>query len=262
MPKLALKELRELVQAEADQMIAVATGGPSIDTVKAVYRKRRARIGQLCQQLGFEDPNPHGELWDWYGRWSSGDLPSYQSRREYVRGLLKPLLDTIDGTGTQLGSDLPGADLTSWELVDAQISRLRTRLATCDGPEDSQAIGLLCRDIFVSLADAAHEPAAHGPADSSAVDRLNAVVEVAGGGSTNAGLRKLLKATVDFANKVQHQRTATSKKAGICAEATVAAVHLVRRLTQDESGPLDGETNADLSWPPAPPPPPDDEVPF
>lgn len=262
MPKSPLEELRELVQAEADQMTSVATGGPPIDTVKAVYRKRRARIANLCKQLRFDDPNPHGDLWDWYGRWSSGDLPTYQSRREYVRGLLKPLLDAIDGMGTQLGSDLSGADLAGWELVESQIGRLRTRLAACDGPEDSQAVGLLCRDILVSLADAAYDPANHGPAGNSAVDRLNVVIDAAGAGSTNAGLRKLLKATVDFTNKVQHQRTATPRKAGICAEATVAAVHLVRRLTRDDPSPLEGEPATDLSWPPTPPPPQDDDVPF
>jgi hypothetical protein len=60
---------------------------------------------------------------------------------------------------------------------DGQVAQLRRRLAVGRSPEDSQAVGLLCRDIMVTLADACHDPAKHGDVGASAVDRLNAVVD-------------------------------------------------------------------------------------
>jgi hypothetical protein len=30
---------------------------------------------------------PYRDLWEWYGRWSSGEMPSWQSRRNLVNGL-------------------------------------------------------------------------------------------------------------------------------------------------------------------------------
>lgn len=265
MPNSLLAELREMVRAEADQMTDVATGGPRIDDVKDVYRQRRERIAKLCSQLGLPDQNPHDELWDWYHHWSTGSgLGTYNSRRVYVRGLVKPLLDAIDTLESQpLGTGLPDVELTGWDAVRSQVDLLKQRVASCDGTDDSQAVALLCRELFITLAESAYRPELHGPTSNSAVDKLNLVIEAEADGSSNRALRKLLKATVDYANKVQHQRTATPKKAGICAEATIAGVHLIRRLTEDEGEPSRDVTD-DLNWPPAPTPPPpsDDDVPF
>jgi len=121
--------------------------------------------------------------------------------------------------------------VTGWAAVDGQVAQLRRRLAVGRSPEDSQAVGLLCRDIMVTLADACHDPAKHGDVGASAVDRLNAVVDCLAPGEENQRLRKLLKATIDYANVVQHRRQGTLVEAGIVAEAAVAAVNLVRRLT-------------------------------
>lgn len=89
---------------------------------------------------------------------------------------------------------------------------------------------MLCRDILISLGQAAHDPAEHGEVGESAVDRLNAVVDAYSPGESNQKLRKLLKATFDYANVVQHQRPGAMHEAGICAEATVAATQIIRRL--------------------------------
>ena len=85
--------------------------------------------------------------------------------------------------------------------------------------------------VFTLETDACHDPAKHGDVGASAVDRLNAVVDCLAPGEENQRLRKLLKATIDYANVVQHRRQGTLVEAGIVAEAAVAAVNLVRRLT-------------------------------
>lgn len=229
MPTL-LEELRSLIEAEMDQMTSVATGGPSIKYVDGEYRERRKRIRSLLGDLGLEDPNPHVDLWAWYGKWSR-DLKTYQARRDHIREMFNPLLKSIEDLQTQpLGSGLPEAETTGWDAVDGQVAQLRIRLAKSETSEDFQAIGLLCRDILISLGEAAHDPAEHGEVGESGVDRLNAVVDAYSPGESNQKLRKLLKATFDYANVVQHQRTGAMHEAGICAEATVAATQIIRRL--------------------------------
>lgn len=93
----------------------------------------------------------------------------------------------------RVGSELPDSEVTGWAAVDGQVAQLRRRLAVGRTSEDGQAVGLLCRDIMVTLADACHNPAAHGDVGASAVDRLNAVVDYLAPGEENQRLRKLLK---------------------------------------------------------------------
>lgn len=114
--------------------------------------------------------------------------------------------------------------MTGWPAVDAQVAQLRIRLASAATPEDHQAVGLLCRDLMISLAQAAYDGGILGDVGSSAVDQLYAVVDHHAGGHENEKLRRLLKTTIDFANVVQHRRGVSRREAGLVAEATVAAV--------------------------------------
>jgi hypothetical protein len=86
----------ELVGAQRNLMVSVATGGADIRAVNHDFMRRREEIRAYLDALGLEDPNPFRDLWDWYGKWSSGDLPSYQSRRTYLRELYGPLLQQLE----------------------------------------------------------------------------------------------------------------------------------------------------------------------
>ncbi len=229
-PRSLVDRLRPLVDQELNLMTAVATGGTGIDFVNYEYTQQRAQIRELLEKLGLEDPNPYTDLWVWYGKWSR-DLPSYQSRRAYLRRLYAPLYAAMEGLQRErVGSELPGSEVTGWAAVDGQVAQLRRRLAVGKTSEDVQAVGLLCRDIIVTLADACHDQTVYGNVGESAVDRLNAAVDHIAPGEENQRLRKLLKATLDYANVVQHRRQGTLVEAGVVAEATVAAVNLMRRL--------------------------------
>ena len=76
-------------------MTAVATGGPRIEDAQEDDRARRQQIREALRRAGLEDPNPHGDLWEWYGYWSQ-QLPTYMSRRLHVRELYQPLLDALE----------------------------------------------------------------------------------------------------------------------------------------------------------------------
>src|SRR5450759_198914 len=135
------KDLIVDLEAQRELMIAVATGGPRIDSVNDEYRLRRDRIISALSERKFEDLNPYNDLWKWYGKWSSGDLPTYQSRRAHVSDLYAPLIDALkkprsDGLLAPLGPP------TGWSRVDRGIDAVRERLATATNEEEFQTVGL------------------------------------------------------------------------------------------------------------------------
>jgi len=44
--------------------------------VNGEYKTRLEKIKAALQVRNLRDPNPYSDLWSWYGKWSSGDLPS------------------------------------------------------------------------------------------------------------------------------------------------------------------------------------------
>jgi hypothetical protein len=150
--------------------------------------------------------------------------------------MYEPLYAQLDSLAEKdVGTRLEEEDRTGWERVDDQIVQLRQRYRVALTVEDFQAVGLLCRDVFVSLAEAIFDAARHtaeGEEAPTAIrDQLFAVIEHEAAGAANRELRALQKAAIDYANKVQHDRSATRDQARVVAEATIAAVNVVRALT-------------------------------
>ena len=82
------KELINALEFLKNTMIAVATGGPRINEIDDRYMQVLADVAEELTQRGIENPIVYGSLWDWYGRWSSGDLPTYQSRRVFIGDII------------------------------------------------------------------------------------------------------------------------------------------------------------------------------
>ncbi len=96
------EDLIKRIEAQRNLMIAVATGGPRIQTVNTEYQEQREGLAAMLADLDIPDPNPFSDLWAWYGKWSSGDLPSYQSRRRFISELYEPLISQLKrGTPTK-----------------------------------------------------------------------------------------------------------------------------------------------------------------
>ena len=226
------KELLAEIEAQRSLMIAVATGGPRIQSVDREYKERRARIQKMLQTMKVDEPNPFADLWTWYGKWSSGDLPSYQSRRQFVLGLYAPLIDQLNGRTPPKSSGIFAAP-TGWAKVDRTVSEIRQRLAAASTEEQFQAVGLLCREALISLAQTVFEPNRHPILDNVAVSKTDAkrmleaylAVELAGG--ENKIARQHARAALDLTNELQHKRTAAFRQAALCAESTAAVVNLI-----------------------------------
>lgn len=239
------EELIQDLEQQKALIISVSTGGPRIQTVNEQYKDRCQRIRSALRERGLEDPNPHSDLWEWYGKWSSGDLPTYQSRRQYVAEMYSSLLERLR-RGTGSGMPVLSIEPTGWIRLDRNVDMVRRQLAEANNEEQFQTVGLLCREAFISLAQAVYDPARHPPVDGTVPSKTDAkrmlecyiAVELAGG--PNEQVRHFAKSALDLANSLQHSRTATFRDAAACAEVTTCVVNLIAII----SGRRDAETRS------------------
>lgn len=224
-----LDELLIEIEAERAMLISVSTDGPRIQAVNRQYVERRKRVATGLSERGIPDPNHFADLWAWHGKWSSGDLPTYRSRRSFISDLYAPVIDELKSGPTVRVLEAA----TGWDSVDRGIDQVRRQLRTAQSPEEMQAVGLYCRETLISLAQEVWDPEAHPPVDGVAPSptdgkrMLDAFIAAELIGPSNKYARKHATAALDLANELQHKRTATFQHAAFCAEATVSVVGIV-----------------------------------
>ena len=218
------------IESQRVLMISVATGGQRIQNADREYKERRENIKDMLRARGFEDPNPFADLWAWYGKWSSGDLPSHQSRREFISNLYGPLIEQLTDSSR---SNRVFEEPTGWPKIDRTVTEIRQRLAAAKTEEQFQAVGLLCREALITLAQTVFNPTKHPILDGVTVSgtdakrMLDAYLAVELSGGENKVARQHAKAALDLANETQHKRTAGFREAAICAESTAAVINLI-----------------------------------
>lgn len=233
---LSREALIREVQAQWDLMVSVSTGGPLMKEVQKEYADRWKVINVTLTAMGVKDPNPFRTIWDWHGRWSSGDLPQYRDRRAFLTELFRPLMDQLEAVSSGDRSGL-GAEPTGWERVDRCVEKARARLYTAAVEEDFQQVGLLCREVLISTAQAVYDSQRHPtldgttPSPTDAKRMLESFIAVELGGGSNEVARKHAKAAMDLALGLQHDRAATFRRAALCEEATTSVVNLVAILS-------------------------------
>ena len=221
------RELLQRLERLQSTMISVAAGGAKIDDVNAEFRSTYAEVAIEFSQRGLQNPLPFQNLWDWYGRWRTGDMEKYQQRREYVNRIFKPLVTSILAGGSREFQP------TGWERVDRTLHRCRQLLANAAAEEDFQGVGLLCRETLISLADIIWDAERHPTLDDikpSATDakrKLEAYIAVELASGANEHFRKHARASLDLAVALQHRRTAGYRDAAMCLEGTTSMVNLL-----------------------------------
>lgn len=143
---------------------------------------------------------------------------------------------------------------SGWQRVDRSIKEARERLEQASSEEQFQAIGLLCREALISLAQMVYDPTAHTSLDGVAPGRtdakrmLEACIAHTLTGKSNEAARRHAKAALDLANQLQHKRTANNHDAALCLEATTAVVNLMEVISeQTERAPL-SSVQAEFSY--------------
>lgn len=218
-----------------DMMVSVATGGPRIQDVDDYYRAREARIRRSLP-AGIAYQNPHPDLWAWYHHWSA-NLPQYKDRRFYVRQLFGPAISAV-----AVRSSLPSEprEATGWERVDRTLSKARAQLQTASAEEDCQAIGLLCREVIISLAQAVYDPRIHEsldgvkPSPTDANRMLEGYIGHAFPGESFKEVRAHARASLALALNLQHRRTATRQLAALCVEATASTTAVISIIARSD----------------------------
>lgn len=208
-------------------MIAVATGGLRIQEAEAEFAQTYDEVTEALVGRGIKDNLPYRDLWEWYGRWSSGDMPTYQSRRNFVNDIFRPVVTAVQAGRTE------EVEPTGWERVDRTVTEAGSRLASAENEEQFQAVGLLCREILISLAQAVFDAESHPTLDGTPASKtdakrmLEAYIAVALGDGSNEYVRKHAKAALELAVNLQHKRTASFRDAAVCLEATRSVVNLI-----------------------------------
>ena len=219
-------------------LISVSTGGKRIQEANAEYQECYLQVAEDLKTWGLPSPVPYSDLWEWYGKWSSGDLPTYRSRREYIRGLFEPIERTLSESPlTQVVTVFP--EPTGWALVDRKLGEARKQLESSSTEEQFQAVGLYCRETLICLAQTVFVPELHPPVgdDNKEVGKTDAkrmldrYLAVELGGGSNEVARRHAKSSLDLANELVHQQTAEFRKAALCAQATASVVNIVAILS-------------------------------
>ncbi|MET4210654.1 hypothetical protein [Bradyrhizobium sp. LA2.1] len=208
-------------------MISVATTERKIQTVESQFIALHDEADAALQARGIENGLPYRSLWDWYGRWSQGDLPTYQSRRAFLNDSFDTLLKRVRGK--------PGREYepTGWARVDRTVAEMKNQLAAAKAEEQFQNVGLLGRELLISTAQQVFDASKHPTLDGVAASKtdakrmLEAYIAVELGGGANEFVRKHAKASLDLAIQLQHRRTATFRDAALCVEATTSVVSLI-----------------------------------
>jgi hypothetical protein len=104
----------------------------------------------------------------------------------------------------------PQAIAAERSLSDANLEAL----ADNSWHQDFQTIGLLCREVLISLGQAIYDPAVHTTEDGVAPSKtdggrmIEAFLRTAASGGSNENVRKHARAALSLAVELQHKRTA------------------------------------------------------
>ena len=219
--------LAELI-IQRELMISVSTGGTRIQEVNDYYVAREVRIRAVLP-ADMIYLNPYTDLWEWYKFWSE-NLPQYKDRRLHIRQMFAPAITAVSNRSMV---PIPERVPTGWERVDRAIAKARSQFDTALVEEDFQAIGLICREIIISLAQAVFDREIHHTLDGVEASKtdanrmLEAYVSHVFPGSGNKEVRAHHRAALALALNLQHRRTATRQLAALCLEATASTVSVV-----------------------------------
>jgi hypothetical protein len=125
---------------------------------------------------------------------------------------------------------------TGWEKVDRQLEEARSRLRTARREEQFQAVGLLCREVLITVGQEVFDATKHPTIDrvtaskTDAARMLEAYIAHELRGGTNDEARGHGKASLKLALALQHRRNADFRTAALCVEATASVTNVIAIL--------------------------------
>jgi len=225
--------LKQKVDMLKDIMISVATGTP-INTKEVEYNSIISSVQKDCKVLKIPFEFQYKTLWDWYGKWKR-DFPTYKERSQYVSKYLSPLYELLcDDVISSINEEVL-ISITGWDKILRSIDRLKKGIIYAKQEIDFQEIGLICRELLISLAQEVYNPNIHGICDekgvsigqTDAVRMLSNYISVCMAGKSFEEFRAYAKNANQLANLLTHKRNATKKDMWLTVSATLSLINFI-----------------------------------
>jgi hypothetical protein len=198
----------------------------------------------VLQRLGVELGLPFRNFTGWRTYWGQNDgYGNWQRRRDLLAGFFEPLharLIRMEEAALEgLAEPVSPRRVTGWPAVDEEVRELKRRFRSATTLQDYRAIGSHCMGVLEALSATVYDPAKHLRPDETPppIDknkqRIGRYVEDSLAGPSNAELRKLVNATIEFAQAVKHGSADTRREAGIAADAVILLANMLKRLEQE-----------------------------
>lgn len=237
-PAIDLATLRQLLQAQANTIVAVGTGGERIQNADSRWQRDTRTLNANFRRLGLQPPFPWDGLWDWYGYYSQ-NLGTYQERRSHVRELTQAALTQLDQVEARGGVHDPAAgdDSPTWENLNGRISGLVEEYSSARDRDGWQDVGRRSREILIDFGKLIADPAIvsegqQAPRGADAKAWFDLFLARHASGRDKAELRATMRAVWDLAQKVTHGDIA-DVDAFAAAQATVMVVRTAQKLQRD-----------------------------
>ena len=226
-------ELKRDIETIRNIMVSVSTGGNRIQDEEERYKQLQTQVTGKLKKLNLPYNNTYSSLWDWYGKWRA-DFRTYQERRQYIKDLFTPTINLLDDA-------IPNDEITTfvelddWERIKRTVSKIQRNSTTAYNEEDFQSIGLLCREVIISLAQVVYNPTLHGYTDDHGVEigktdsvrMIGNYIQFKLSGKENEELRAYAKNTNKLANLLTHKRNATKKDMLLAVSSTIALINFI-----------------------------------
>lgn len=174
----------------------------------------------------------------------NGATGSWKARRKILASLFDPLHDQLAelqsaALKSHLVSTATARTRTGWARIDEEITELRRHFQAARTEQDYRNVGNDCVIVLERLSEVAYVAERHlqvgatEPPVGHTKARLERVVEVELDGSSNAELRKLVRAAIEQAQAVKHG-TPNRQRAAIAANSAILIVSMFRHLVDPE----------------------------
>ena len=235
--------LKRLLQAQANTIVAVGTGGERIQNVDSKWQRDTRTLNANFRRLGLQPPFPWDGLWDWYGFYSQ-NLASYQERRAFIRDLTRDALSQLDQLEARAGVHDPGAgdETPTWENLNARMAGLVEEYTIARERDGWQDVGRRSREILIDFGKLIADPVLvpeglEPPKGADAKAWFDLFLAAYAHGRDKAELRATMRSVWDLAQKVTHGNI-SDVDAYAAAQATVLVVRTAQKMLLDSEGKL------------------------
>ncbi len=230
-----------------DDLEAFGTGGGE-ELSETEMREALTTLRALLIRLGlpqFEIPFRDYRTFKTYWLRNEG-YNSWQARRDILNEILGPIHDSLADRETHALSDglaeaVSPRGRTGWTRIDTEIAELRRHFANASTPQDYRNVGNDCVIVLEALSREIYDAGKHlrggeeEPPIGNTKARLGRIAEDGAPGAAGAALRKLVRASIEFAQEVKHRDAGTRRDAGLAADSVILVANLLRRLGADQA---------------------------